>query len=113
MRSKGQQGEQRAQKFLTDQGYRILVHNYYCYQGEIDLIAMDDNFIVFVEVKQRGSGSYVKPEEAITRTKKRRLLHCAKKWIMDNNYRGAMRFDVIAIDQGKLVHYKNAFPAEE
>ena len=45
--------EQEAVLFLKQKGYRIIARNYYCKQGEIDIIAVDQNYLVFVEVKYR------------------------------------------------------------
>jgi putative endonuclease len=108
MSKKGRKAEDRAVDYLASHDHQIVTRNYYCHRGEIDVITFDKDYVVFVEVKSRGSGSYVSPEESITREKKRRLVKCAKRWLMENEYRGDARFDVIAISDGTINHYENA-----
>lgn len=83
--------------------------NYQSYRGEVDIISLDGDCLVFVEVKARSNLRYGRPEEAITEKKKRRLSYCAKNWIYRNEYEGSLRFDVIAIEGKDLRHYENAF----
>ena len=109
MAKRGKKAEDRAAKYLESNGHHILTRNYFCHRGEIDLITFDDDYVVFVEVKSRGSGSYVSPEKSITEDKKGRLIRCSKKWIMENDYKGDARFDVIAISDGEIRHYENSF----
>lgn len=108
MSKRGQKAEELAAEYLKSEGHYVVTKNYFCYRGEIDLITFDNNYLVFVEVKKRGKTSYVSPEESITREKKARLIKCSKRWIMENDYRGDTRFDVIAISDGEIRHYKNA-----
>jgi putative endonuclease len=108
MSKKGRKAEDKAVDYLASHDHKVVTRNYYCYRGEIDVITFDDDYVVFVEVKSRGSGSYVSPEEAITREKKRRLVKCAKRWLMENEYRGNARFDVVAISEDEISHYENA-----
>ena len=53
----GQDNENAAAEYLKQQGYEILAQNFYTRMGEIDLIARDDEYLVFVEVKYRRSAS--------------------------------------------------------
>lgn len=108
MAKRGKKAEDRAAKYLESQGHQIVTRNYFCYRGEIDLITFDDDFVVFVEVKSRGRGSYVSPEKSITEEKKERLVRCSKKWIMENEYKGNARFDVVAMSDGEIRHYEDA-----
>ena len=108
MARRGKGAEERAAKYLQDEGHHLVEKNYYCYRGEIDLITFDGDFLVFVEVKKRGRGSYLTPEESITSKKKERLIKCSKRWIMDNDYSGNSRFDVLALSNGEIRHYQNA-----
>ena len=109
MGKRGQKGEEIAANYLKDRGHYIVTRNYYCYRGEVDIISLDSNYVVFTEVKKRGPGSYFRPEESITRRKKLLIINCSKRWIFQNNYRGNVRFDVIAISGGEIRHYENAF----
>ncbi len=108
MAKRGKKAEDRAAKYLKSEGHQIVTRNYFCYRGEIDIITLDDDFVVFVEVKSRGRGSYVSPEKSITEKKKRRLVKCSKKWIMENEYKGSARFDVLAMSDGEIRHYEDA-----
>lgn len=108
MTKKGRKAEDQAANYLGSHGHHLVTRNYFCHRGEIDIITFDGDYVVFVEVKRRGSGSYVSPEESITEEKKRRLIRCAKRWLMENDYRGDARFDVIAISDGEISHYENA-----
>ena len=96
---------------LTDEGYTILERNFSCKLGEIDIIALNKEALVFVEVKYRTNVSNGFPEEAVNYRKQRKISLCADyycmiKGIYDNEN---IRFDVIAVDDGSIRHYKNAF----
>jgi putative endonuclease len=91
----GERGERKAAEYLRRQGLRILQQGYRTDHGEIDLIALDGEVIVFVEVKARRQGE---PAEAVTPEKQRRLtlaaLHFLKKHQLLEQ---RSRFDVVAI----------------
>jgi len=108
MTRRGKGAEKRAARYLESKGHHLVERNYFCYRGEVDLITFDEDFLVFVEVKKRGKGSYLTPEESITRKKKERLIKCSKRWIMDNDYSGSSRFDVVALSGGEIRHYEDA-----
>lgn len=111
----GDRGERAAAKYLKQQGYRILARQSRSRIGEIDLIALDGQTIVFVEVKTRTSLTAGHPAEAITAAKCRQLTRTALAWLKRRNMVDcSSRFDVIAItwQEGKrpvIEHYKNAF----
>jgi len=65
----GARGESYASGLLIEGGYKIIAKNFKCKLGEIDLIAIKDNVLVFVEVKTRKSIKYGMPEEAVTQRK--------------------------------------------
>ena len=73
----GAYGESLAKNFLRDQGYYILEENFSCKIGEIDLIARDENYICFIEVKTRYSQDYGTPAESITYRKRKKLYKIA------------------------------------
>jgi putative endonuclease len=111
----GDRGEREAARFLQRQGLKILHRGYRTHHGEIDLIALEDNVVVFVEVKARRRGV---PAEAVTPEKQRRVtlaaLHFLKKHrLLDQR----SRFDVVAIvwhDSGvppEIEHIRAAFEA--
>ena len=102
----GNLGEDIACKFILNKGYEIVERNFYCRQGEIDIIAKDKNEIVFIEVKSRSSIQYGCPSEAVNKQKIRHLYRTAKYYLYKNKYlNNYIRFDVIEIliKNGKLI----------
>ena len=94
----GKIGESLAVKHLKARGYRILAQNYRVRRGEIDLIAGDGEFIVFVEVKTRRSLKFGLPQAAVTLQKQRQISKVALAYLQAQNLLDApCRFDVIAI----------------
>lgn len=110
-RRQGNEFEVLAADYLKRQGYRILKQNFYCKMGEIDIVARDEEYIVFVEVKYRKTKSKGSAAEAVNFNKMRKICRSADVWLMLNKCPGdvSVRFDVIAIEEGHLSHYKNAF----
>jgi putative endonuclease len=76
----GRRGERIAERVLTGRGYEILDRNWRCPEGEIDLIALDGEALVFIEVKTRTS-AFGHPFEAITPGKLSRLRRLAAAWL--------------------------------
>ena len=94
----GKEGEDRAAQFLKKQGYRILERNYSTRSGEIDLIALHDGVVVFVEVKTRTNAAYGAPELAVTPRKQQRMVKAALGYIKYKKlHQVPCRFDVVAI----------------
>ena len=109
-RVSGARGEIRAEQYLTSLGFRVLSHNFSGCGGEIDLIAMDGNTLVFVEVKTR-TGSSVAAREFVTPAKQRRICRTALYYMQRYGYMNRQaRFDVVEIQDGRLTHIPNAFP---
>ena len=91
-------GESLAAKHLKARGYRILAQNYRARRGEIDIIAQDGEFTVFVEVKTRRSLKFGLPQAAVTWQKQRQISKVALAYLQSQNLLDApCRFDVIAI----------------
>ena len=65
----GKEGEEAAVCYLQDEGYNIICRNFRCMQGEIDIIAKDETYLVFIEVKTRTSIKYGEAKEAVRREK--------------------------------------------
>ncbi len=107
----GRKGEDRAARHLTKHGYRILERNYSTRSGEIDLIALDKETVVFVEVKTRNSDAYGAPELAVTPQKQERMVKAALAYIKYKKlHQVPCRFDVVAISSGDTVELiRNAF----
>ena len=109
----GRAGEDRAARHLADQGYRILERNYATPQGELDLIALDGNTLVFVEVKTRKSDTYGAPELAVDQRKQGRMIKAALGYLRHKKlHQVPCRFDVVAISSGKVELIKSAFEME-
>ncbi len=115
--SKGAAGEVLAARYLRDQGYDIVGANYRSRFGEIDIIAADDTYIVFAEVKSRSQNSYYTPREAVTAAKQQRIIKTALLYLAEYPQALQPRFDVIEIVTApgqplkpvSLQHLKNAY----
>ena len=95
----GNSGEDLACKYLEKQGFEILKRNYLIRGGEIDIIAMDGETLVFVEVKTRFGREYGYVREAITSWKLRYLKKVATYYMMEKNWHDkSCRIDLVAID---------------
>lgn len=94
----GKLGEELAVGYLQKQNYKIIERNFECRQGEIDIIALDKNELVFIEVKTRTSIKYGKPAEAVNQIKKKHLIQAVKYYLyarhLENEF---IRIDVIEI----------------
>ena len=116
----GTRAERRAAKFLRSLGYRILVRNYTCPLGEVDLIALDGDCIVFVEVRSSERDDTTRPAESVDRRKQEKLTRLALHFLQRKNLLNhPARFDVLAISwppgaaDPKMVHYPSAFEATD
>ncbi|MBN1983968.1 MAG: YraN family protein [Chitinivibrionales bacterium] len=109
----GSDAEECAIQYLINKGYVIISRNYRCRQGEVDCIARDgDGTIVFVEVKSRRatSGMRSHPFFQVDYRKQKKLTNLARFYLYEHKVtRTPCRFDVIAVDNGKIEHLKNAF----
>lgn len=93
----GRWGEEQAAQFLRRKKYRIVGMNYSCRFGEIDIIAQDSRYIVFVEVKLRKNAAFAQAREFVTAAKQRRVRTAAQLWLSVNACEKQPRFDVIEI----------------
>jgi len=102
----GRTGERLAAETLMSKGYRILERNFRCRQGEIDLVAEDEQDIIFVEVKARRGVSFGLPEDALTMRKRRKLVEVASYYLdLHTCSDRSWRIDVVAVqfsNSGKL-----------
>lgn len=97
--SSGNYGEQLACEYLRKQGYKILERNYLIRGGEIDIVAMDYDYLVFVEVKTRWSHEYGLPVESITPWKIKSLLKTAQFYLLKINWGDKpYRLDMVSVD---------------
>ena len=113
----GKRGEQFAIQYLTSLGFTIIAWSDRGRLGEIDIVAVDGDTIVFVEVKTRQNPAKGNPADAVDLIKQQQLTRIGYAFLHSHNLlECSARFDVIAIvwppgEQPELRHYKNAFDA--
>ena len=112
----GRWGEEKAAEFLRKKRYKITGMNYACRFGEIDVIAEDRKYVVFVEVKLRKNADFGQACEFVTPAKQRRIIAAAQLWLAANGTEKQPRFDVVEIYTGdasrgniRINHIQNAF----
>ncbi len=95
----GNKGEDLACEYLEKHGYKILERNYRIRGGEIDIVAMDENYLAFVEVKTRYQHEYGLPVESMTPWKIKFLLKTAQFYLQKIKWEdGPYRLDAVLID---------------
>ena len=111
----GRQGEDIAQEYLKERGYRIVERGFRYARGEIDIIAYHRQTLVFVEVKTRLAPSHSLPEESITPAKARQIRRTAQAYMHRHFLEDIpCRFDVLALlfqgeQEFQIRHYRDAF----
>jgi len=108
LRRLGADAEDRAAEYLLGKGYTIVTRRYHGRYGEIDIIALADDTLVFVEVKERRTPGMA-PEEAVGAKKVARMARAAARFRAETSDERAFRFDLIAIDKEGLRHYEGCF----
>ncbi len=115
----GIRGERAAEKYLRSNGYSIINRNVFTPFGEIDLVVIDGNFLVFVEVKTRTSTKYGCPLSAIDALKKKHITKNCRFYLTKYKlWEHPARIDAIGIELDdrlklkKLEHIKNAIELE-
>ena len=111
-RSNGIAGEDDARAFLTNAGSERIESNYRGRFGEIDIIARDGEYTVFIEVKRRTGTRFGLPREAVTASKQKKIIltateYAAKRGLLDS----PLRFDVVEVLPGTVNVIKGAFTA--
>lgn len=115
-RKKGSKGEEIARKYLEKKGYRILDLNYQTRTGEIDIIALDRDIVVFIEVKTSTGRAFGDPLAWVPDWKQKRIVRVSRIYLLKKRLSGAqVRYDVVAVDPARRVcHVEDAFrPAGE
>ncbi len=110
--NKGYQYEEIAKRYLLKNNYKIIEQNFISKFGEIDIIALKNGIISFVEVKGRKNSNYGMPREAVTLNKQKKIILCAKYFILQRKYYDVQcQFDVIEIilDDRVIEHIEDAF----
>jgi putative endonuclease len=94
----GPAGERYAERYLRKKRYRIVTRNFVCPLGEIDLVALDGQTIVFVEVKTRTGREHADPQDAVNAPKQQHIARVAEYFLRrTNSEERQCRFDVVAI----------------
>jgi len=113
--ARGRWGEQLGVAYLETLGYEVVLRNFYCPGGEIDLIAMESGVLVFVEIRARESSLFGDPLETIGAEKQRRIVASARYFLQEvGGGPGASRFDALGIllrDPPQFTLVKEAFEA--
>ena len=110
----GQLGEDAAVNLLISKGYKILDRNFRAGRLEIDIVALKDNFLVFVEVKTRDENFLYSPESAVNRRKQSNIISAARFYIGRFKRTEEARLDVITVlhKNGVITdvkHYERAY----
>ena len=106
----GSIGEDMAVEFLKSRGVKILERNYQNRFGEIDIIGMEDNTLLFIEVKYRKNESFGYPLEAVGFAKREKIRKMARFFLNENHYyHYNIRFDCIGIIGSQIEWIKGAF----
>lgn len=110
----GKLAEDMAAEYLVGRGCEVMARNYRARTGEIDIVVSHEGWIIFAEVKARSAVDYGYPREAVTREKQRRLVKTAAEFLAERELSDCpVRFDVVEVYGGKLVHWPNAFDATD
>ncbi|WP_454723617.1 MULTISPECIES: YraN family protein [Cupriavidus] len=115
--ARGARAEARALAYLEGQGLALVVRNYRCKGGEIDLVMREpDGTLVFVEVRERASRAFGGAAASVTPAKQRRILLAAAHFLAAQQAGGApgaaCRLDVVALEPGRLEWIPGAFDAD-
>ena len=112
----GNLGEDFAGNYFKKKGFSV-VRNYHSRYGEIDIIAENEEYVLFVEVKTRKSDSMTSPKEAVDYRKRQKLILTAQDYLSKHTADKRLRFDVLEVFQNegriyKFNHIESAFDAE-
>jgi putative endonuclease len=113
----GRDGEDVACRFLEARGLKVLARNWRCRAGEVDVVARDEEFVVFVEVKGRRGASHGAGYESVDWGKRRRFIRAARQYAAIHGLsESPLRFDVISVDwiegSARVRHDVGAFDAD-
>lgn len=110
----GRQAEDDACRLLRQRGLAVIGRNVHCRLGEIDIVALEGDCLVFVEVRRRGSGAWIDAAESVDRRKQRKLLNAAAMYLArhtEHQHRDC-RFDVIGLSGDEVNWIRDAFRPE-
>jgi putative endonuclease len=98
----GRQGEDRALEHLSSHGLTLVERNFLCKAGEIDLIMLHKDHLVFVEVRRRALSRFGGAAASVTPAKQQRLIRAAQYYLLRYTTLPPCRFDLVAIDGTEL-----------
>jgi len=109
----GKLGEDIATRYLIKKGYKVLDRNWRWNKKELDIIAIDNNLLIFIEVKTRKYGSLENPKDAVTKKKQKFIISAANAYINAKNIEKEVRLDVISVilkgEEIIIEHLEDAF----
>lgn len=113
----GSLGEEFTARYFAKRGYAIRKMNYHSRYGEVDVIAENSEYIVFIEVKTRKADAMVSPSQSVSKSKQKKLILTAMQYLSENDSFKQSRFDVFELWQNegrifKYNHIENAFDTE-
>jgi putative endonuclease len=109
-RALGASGEEAVASWYVARGYEVVVRNWRCRDGELDLVVRDGRMFVFCEVKTRTTDAFGAPVEAVTRAKQDRLRRLAARWLSEAPLRPrGIRFDVASVMGDDIQVLEGAF----
>lgn len=111
---KGKRAEDLASQYIVNLGYAIIERNWRFKRAEVDIIAIDQHWLVFIEVKSRSGTLYGTPETAVTPHKEALLSDAAAAYMLEHGYTGEYRFDIISVlfrpeEKPLIEHFVDAF----
>lgn len=115
----GARGERLAEAHLRGLGFRILARNLHLRSGELDLVALDGDALVFVEVRTRRGSGFGSAEASVDARKRARIVRAARRALAERRWprHRRLRFDVVAIDASReparITLLRDAFSADD
>lgn len=113
----GREAESFAITYFKKLGFQLLAKNYYFQKAEIDLILKKNQTVIVVEIKARRFNPLIKPELAVTLSKRKLLVKAINQFIIENNIDADVRFDILALEKKDstwiINHIVDAFNALE
>lgn len=110
----GKAGEEKAARYLIEKGYLLVARNWQTRSGEIDIIAVSNNVLVFAEVKTLPNGNADMLSHVLDDRKQKKIIETSKRFLANNRQysKHYIRYDVIVVDMPSLpavYHIENAF----
>ena len=105
----GKKAETKAEDYLHKRGLITVAKNYRCKGGEIDIVMLDKDQLVFVEVRYRRNTQFGSAADSVTSIKQRRIITAAQHYLQHIGHQPACRFDVVGFDGGRTTWIRDAF----